>query len=326
MKKKLLIFGGEGYIGRVVQDELNLKNYKCVSFDNLIYEKNKKNYLKKNKNRQIVFGDIKDEKKIKNLLKDFNFVLILAGLVGDPITKSYPLLSKKINENYIKKLINTCLASNIERLIFVSTCSNYGISKNNKRLKENAPLRPISLYAKSKVKIEKFILSKKYKTQKICTILRFATAFGSSPRMRFDLTLNEFVKTMFDNKILEIYDKDTWRPYCHVKDFAKIIDIVLKTAKRKVFFEVFNAGSSKNNFTKLMIVQKIKKFFKNRKKIKFVNNSKDMRNYEVNFDKIKRKLNFISNWTLEKGIREIALKLKKQKYPKSSNGNYKIYN
>ena len=326
MKKKLLIFGGEGYIGRVVQDELNLKNYKCVSFDNLIYEKNKKNYLKKNKNRQIVFGNIKDVQKIKKLLKDFDFVLILAGLVGDPITKSYPLLSKKINEDYIKKLINTCLASNIERLIFVSTCSNYGISKNNTRLKENAPLRPISLYAKSKVKIEKFILSKKYKTRKICTILRFATAFGSSPRMRFDLTLNEFVKTMFNNKILEIYDKDTWRPYCHVKDFAKIIDKVFKAAKRKVFFEVFNAGSSKNNFTKLMIVQKIKKFFKNRKKIKFVDNSKDMRNYEVNFDKIRRKLNFISNWTLEKGIREIALKLKKQKYPKSSNGNYKIYN
>ena len=326
MKKKLLIFGGEGYIGRVVQDELNLKNYKCVSFDNLIYEKNKKNYLKKNKNRQIVFGNIKDVQKIEKLLKDFDFVLILAGLVGDPITKSYPLLSKKINEDYIKKLINTCLASNIERLIFVSTCSNYGISKNNTRLKENAPLRPISLYAKSKVKIEKFILSKKYKTRKICTILRFATAFGSSPRMRFDLTLNEFVKTMFNNKILEIYDKDTWRPYCHVKDFAKIIDKVFKAAKRKVFFEVFNAGSSKNNFTKLMIVQKIKKFFKNRKKIKFVDNSKDMRNYEVNFDKIRRKLNFISNWTLEKGIREIALKLKKQKYPKSSNGNYKIYN
>jgi nucleoside-diphosphate-sugar epimerase len=326
LKKKLLIFGGEGYIGRVVQDELNLKNYKCVSFDNLIYEKNKKNYLKKNKDRQIIFGNIKDVKKIEKLLKDFDLVLILAGLVGDPITKSYPLLSKKINENYIKKLINTCLASNIERLIFVSTCSNYGISKNNKRLKENAPLRPISLYARSKVRIEKFILSKKNKTQKICTILRFATAFGSSPRMRFDLTLNEFVKTMFDNKILEIYDKDTWRPYCHVKDFAKIIDKVFQAAKRKVFFEVFNAGSSKNNFTKLMIVQKIKKFFKNRKKIKFVDNSKDMRNYEVNFDKIKRKLNFISNWTLEKGIREIALKLNKKKYPKSSNGNYKIYN
>ena len=326
MKKKLLIFGGEGYIGRVVQDELNLKNYKCVSFDNLIYEKNKKNYLKKNKNRQIVFGNIKDVQKIEKLLKDFDFVLILAGLVGDPITKSYPLLSKKINENYIKKLINTCLTSKIERLIFVSTCSNYGISKNNTRLKENAPLRPISLYAKSKVKIEKFILSKKYKTRKICTILRFATAFGSSPRMRFDLTLNEFVKTMFNNKILEIYDKDTWRPYCHVKDFAKIIDKVFKAAKRKVFFEVFNAGSSKNNFTKLMIVQKIKKFFKNRKKIKFVDNSKDMRNYEVNFDKIRRKLNFISNWTLEKGIKEIAIKLTKQKYPKSSNGNYKIYN
>ena len=326
MQKRLLIFGGEGYIGRVVQDELNQKDYRCVSYDNLLYEKNKIKYLKNNKNRSIIFGDIGDLKKIKKVLKNFNYVLILAGLVGDPITKKYPFISKKINENYIKKLVDACLKSNIERLIFVSTCSNYGISKNTYKLKENAPLRPISLYAKSKVKIEKYILSKKFKTKKICTILRFATAFGSSPRMRFDLTLNEFVKTMFENKTLEVYDKDTWRPYCHVKDFAKIIDKVFKGNKNKVNFEVYNAGSSKNNFTKLMIVKKINKFFKNREKVKFVDNSKDMRNYEVNFDKIKHKLHFNSNWTLEKGIKEIVLNLKKQRYPKSNNGNYKIYN
>jgi len=326
MKKNILIVGSAGYIGTVVTKHFLDKNYNIIGIDNLIYRQKKNNFVKNNNNFSFIKLDIKNNIIIKNILKKNKIenVIILAGLVGDPITKKYPKISKSINEDHIIKLIDICYKSIfLKKIIFVSTCSNYGIAKNLPN--EKSKLRPLSLYAKSKVKIEKYLLSKR--NNKISySILRFATAFGLSDRMRFDLTLNEFVKTMFNNKILEIYDKDTWRPYCHVKDFAKIIDKVFKAAKRKVFFEVFNAGSSKNNFTKLMIVQKIKKFFKNRKKIKFVDNSKDMRNYEVNFDKIRRKLNFISNWTLEKGIKEIAIKLTKQKYPKSSNGNYKIYN
>ena len=324
MKKiRLLIFGGEGYIGRVVQDELNNCGYDCFSYDNLLYEKNKKKYLRLNSKRNIIFGEISNIKKIKEILKNFDYTLILSGLVGDPITKKYPIKSKKINEIDIKNLINVCLKSNISRLIFVSTCSNYGISKNNQIVKENSPLKPISLYAKSKVKIEKLLISKKNKTNKICTILRFATAYGSSPRMRFDLTVNEFVKTLYDKKILEIYDKHTWRPYCHTRDFAKIINMIFDAKKNKVNFKIFNAGSSKNNFTKLMLAKKIKKFF-NKPKINFLNKSKDMRNYSVNFDKIK-KLGFKSSWSLEKGIKEIIENLKKKKYSNYQKGNYKIF-
>ena len=251
MKKKLIVFGGEGYIGRVIQDQLKFK-YDISSYDNLIYEKDKNIYLKKNNKRKIILGDIGDKKNIKSVLCNFDYVLILAGIVGDPITKKYPNISKKINEKFMKDLIVETLKSNIEKLIFVSTCSNYGISSKRKKLNENDTLKPISLYAKSKVKIEKFILSQKNKTKKICTILRFATAFGSSPRMRFDLTINEFVKTLYEKKTLEVYDSDTWRPYCHVNDFAKIIDIIFNSNKKRVNFSVFNAGSSENNFTKYM--------------------------------------------------------------------------
>lgn len=324
MKKiKLLVFGGEGYIGRIVQNELDKLGYTCFSYDNLLYEKYKRRYLRLNKKRNIIFGDIKDIKKIKKILKNHDYVLILQGLVGDPITKKYPQESIKINEIYTKNLINTCLASNIKRLIFVSTCSNYGISRNNQIVKEKSPLKPISLYAKSKVKIEKLLMKKKNKTNKICTVLRFATAYGSSPRMRFDLTVNEFVKTLYDKKTLEIYDKHTWRPYCHTRDFARIINMVFNAKKNKVNFQIFNAGSSKNNFTKLMLAKKIRRFF-SKPKIIFLNKSKDMRNYYVNFDKIK-KLGFKPSWSLEKGIKEIIQNLKNKKYKNYQKGNYTIF-
>ena len=323
MNKKLIIFGGEGYIGRVVQNVLSKLGYKCFSYDNLIYTNNKKKYVKNVEKRNFIFGNIKNLKLLKKKIDNFDYVLILSGLVGDPITKKYPQESIKINEIYTKNLINTCLASNIKRLIFVSTCSNYGISRNNQIVKEKSPLKPISLYAKSKVKIEKLMMRKKNKTNKICTVLRFATAYGSSPRMRFDLTVNEDVKTLYDKKTLEIYDKHTWRPYCHTRDFAKIINMVFNAKQNKVNFQIFNAGSSKNNFTKLMLAKKISKFF-SKPKIIFLNKSKDMRNYYVNFDKIK-KLGFKPSWSLEKGIKEIIQNLKNKKYKNYQKGNYTIF-
>jgi nucleoside-diphosphate-sugar epimerase len=323
MNKKLIIFGGEGYIGRVVQNDLSKLGYKCFSYDNLIYTNNKKKYVKKVKKRNFIFANIKNLKLLKKKIDTFDYVLILSGLVGDPITKKYPSISKKINETYTKRLIDLCLKSNIEKLIFVSTCSNYGISKNNQIVNEKSKLKPISLYSKSKVKIEKYLLKRKKSSDKICTILRFATAYGLSPRMRFDLTVNEFVKTLYDKKKLEVYDENTWRPYCHVKDFSRIINLIFKSKSKHTNFKVFNAGSSDNNFTKKMIVQKMKKYFKN-PKIIFLRNSKDMRDYHVNFDKIK-KLGFRKSWSIDKGIKEIIFYLKNKKRFNYQTGNYKIY-
>ena len=82
------------------------------------------------------------------------------------------------------------------------------------------------------------------------TILRFATAFGLSPRMRFDLTVNHFTKEIVNQKLLNIFDQNTWRPYCHVNDFARLIEIAINANIKKTHFQIFNAGSDENNFTK----------------------------------------------------------------------------
>jgi len=318
--KKVLIFGGEGYIGQVVKKYLIRKKYKLTTYDNLIYQKK----IKKNK-KNFIYGDICNTKKIQNIIEDYNYIVILSGLVGDPISKKYPIISRKINLIGTKNLIKICVKKKLEKVIFVSTCSNYGISDNKKRINENSELKPLSLYAKDKVKIEKFILSLKNKTKTCFTILRFATAFGLSPRMRFDLTVNEFVLTLFKKIKLKLYDVDTFRPYCHVLDFARLINIVFKQKEKKVRFQVFNVGSTKNNFSKLSLALLIKSKIKN-SEFKIIKKSKDRRDYNVSFSKVEKVLNFKAKYSLNYGIREIIKFLKKNKNKRFNNfGNHRIY-
>ena len=255
MNKNILVIGSQGYIGSVLIDYLLKKKYRIIGADNLIYNQKKINLI--NKNYKFINCDLRNKDKIYKLISKVSYVVILAGLVGDPITKKYPKLANEINYKGIKNVIKICNKSKIKKLVFISTCSNYGITRGDKLLKENHVLKPISLYAEQKVKIENFLIEKKFKFS--ITILRFATAFGVSPRMRFDLTINEFVKDAFFKKKLEIYEPNTYRPYCHIKDFCRIINLVLKKKSGYLEKEIFNCGSNNNNYSKIQIASIIKK-------------------------------------------------------------------
>jgi len=313
MKNKILLIGGAGYIGTVLIRYLLDKKYEVTCLDNLIYNNSYslKEFEKANR-FNFILGDLRNDLLLNKLLVNYDAVIILAGLVGDPITKKYPEFSEEINNIGTKKLINNCKNKKIEKLIFVSTCSNYGLSQDELPLNEEAELNPISLYAKQKVEIEKFILSQKNKTDYSPTILRFATAFGLSPRMRFDLTINQFTKSIFENEKLEVYDSGTWRPYCHVKDFARILEKILDANKQTTDFQVFNVGSNSNNFTKKQIVEQIFKFIPSNK-VTFTEKTKDRRNYKVDFSKINKILNFNIEYKVNDGIEEMINFFKKNK-------------
>jgi len=163
MKKgqNIVIFGGAGYIGSVVSDYFLKKNFQVTSIDNLIYKQ--KSPLNK-KNLYFYNLDI-SKNKIQKIINSNSVVILLAGLVGDPITKKYPKISKKINEDYIIKCIKLCFLKKIKHLIFVSTCSNYGITKSKKMVNEKSKLNPLSIYAKSKIKIEKYLQTESKKIE-----------------------------------------------------------------------------------------------------------------------------------------------------------------
>ncbi len=329
-RRSIILIGGEGYIGTVVRNFFLKKKFKVNSIDNVIYKQSLK-IDKSNKNFKFIKYDFAN-KKIFNFLDklDHENLIVLGSIVGDPITKKYPDITKKINLEATERLLKYALKKGFRKIIFVSTCSNYGIFDKNSLAKENSRLNPKSLYAKTKVKIEKKLLKIVKKGNSEITILRFATAFGLSDRMRFDLTINQFVREIYLNKKIEVYDPYTWRPYCHVKDFANIIfQIVSKENVKRSRCEIFNAGSSKNNFNKMMLINKIKKYIKNFK-IVLQNDSADQRDYKVNFSKIKKIYGFKKITSIDEGIKEILKELKKGKFKKLSNykdrlGNYRIY-
>lgn len=265
---------------------------------------------------------------MKKASKDVDSVVILAGLVGDPITKKFPNQSDSINNLGVKKCIDFFDKSDIDNLIFISTCSNYGLIKENELADEEFELNPLSLYAKAKVSAENYLLSKKNKVSYSGTILRFATAFGISPRMRFDLTISEFTKELFFGNSLSVFDEHTWRPYCHVLDFSNLIHKVIKADKQKIDFQIFNAGGEENNFTKKMIIDKITKYIPNAD-INYVTQGSDPRNYRVSFEKVNKILNFSPMYLVEDGILELVDALKiglwnDSNENKTKYGNYHI--
>ena len=328
--KKILLVGGKGYIGSVIIDDFVNKNFQIKSLDFDIYNDQKDINLNKSEKVEFIKFDIRNTNLIDEHLKDVDHVIILAGLVGEFITKKYPKLSKEINEDSIINLIDKVdKFKNIQNLIFVSTCSNYGITKNNILVNENYSLNPLSPYAKAKVKIENYLLNKK-NISYAPTILRFATAFGLSPRMRFDLTVNHFCYSMIKDKQIEVFDPKTWRPYCHVKDFSRLILKVLQSDSKLINQRVFNAGSDSNNFTKEGIVNLIKKRLPETK-VLFKKDGVDKRDYRVSFSKVEKELGFKAKYNVDYGIDEILDLLKKDNiYLKedslSNRGNFNILN
>jgi len=304
--RKILLIGGAGYIGSVVTKYLLESGYKVRCLDLLLYENNQCviPYLM-NDHFEFQFGDFTDNQAISKALTDITDVVILGGLVGDPITKKYPEISQKINYFGMLNLINQLNNHGLNKVIFISTCSNYGIVEGDQLADETCELSPLSLYAKAKVAIEEHLYSMRGKIDYSPTILRFATAFGLSPRMRFDLTVNQFARELYSGQEVLVYDAHTWRPYCHVKDFSIVVKTILEAPTELVSFEIFNAGGDKNNFTKQMVVDTVKQFIPHAK-VKFQEKGPDPRDYRVSFKKIREKLHFEPKYSVSDGVEEVV--------------------
>jgi len=324
--KNILLIGGAGYIGSVLSSHFLKKGFKVTVLDNLIYNHHFaiQPYLG-DPDYTFIYGDMCDKDNLELSSKGVTDVILLAGLVGDPITKKYPLESEAINETGIRNCIDFFNGKGIGKLIFISTCSNYGQINDTEVADENFELKPLSLYAKAKVNNEKYLLGKKGKVDYTGVVLRFGTAFGLSPRMRFDLSVNEFASNLFLNKKLLVFDEYTWRPYCHVRDFAQLLNIIINAEPGLVSFEVFNVGGNINNFTKKMIVEEILKYVPDGK-INYGTNGDDPRNFRVSFSKVQNTLGFKPQYSVQDGIQELIKAFKFGVYTDSLKDKYKYGN
>lgn len=294
----ILIVGGAGYVGSVMALTLLESGHRVRVLDSLIWNNGGSLIgLADHPNFEFIPGDMDDNSVLHQSMRAVDSVVILAGLVGDPITKKYPDKSRKVNVGGVTEVIDTAMQNNVSRIVFASTCSNYGLHSGDELANESTPLSPLSLYAEQKVQIERLLLDRVDEAVSDITILRFATAFGLSPRMRLDLTISHFAKDAVLKGVIEIYDADTWRPYCHVSDMAQAVGRTLSAESSVIRGEVFNVGSTGENYTKRMLGELIKEL-RPKTEVIYRASGADARNYKVSFQKIAARLNFAAAHTV----------------------------
>ncbi len=303
--QKVLVTGGAGYIGSLLVRLLLQEKYFVKVLDNLSFSGESILELLNHHHFEFIKGDVRNEQDVIKAMEGVNSVVHLASIVGDPACAVNPSLTQAVNTEGAKLTYNIANQEGVEQFIFASTCSNYGRMKDSKiYVDEDSELKPISLYAETKVEFEKFLLSKQRDSTTKPTCLRFSTVYGLSPRIRFDLTVNEFTKELALGRELIVFGKQFWRPYCHVVDLCRSVMNVLRADRNLVAFNVYNVGDTSENYQKQMIVNEIKKQLPH-SQIKYVNKEEDPRDYKVSFEKIKKELNFKITKTVPDGIQQI---------------------
>jgi len=305
--KSILVTGGAGYIGSVLTHKLVELGYNVRIIDSLIYGKDGISDLISNNSVELIEKDIRDEKTLNEAVKEIDCVIHLAAIVGDPLCKKIPIAAKQINEDATKKLVTISKEHGVKRFIFASTCSNYGSASAT--VDENSQVQSLSLYSSTKVNSENFILNTKNSSFEPC-ILRFATAHGLSPRMRFDLLLQEFLRDAILDKKIRIYGPNFWRPLAHVDDISNACIAAIKSPSDIISGEIYNVGHTRENYTKIMLAEIIREFVPSTE-IEIIESKKDLRTYKVSFDKIKNNLKFISKKTIRDSISGILTEIQK---------------
>jgi nucleoside-diphosphate-sugar epimerase len=303
--KKILVTGAAGYIGSVLVRQLINKGYSVRGMDILNFGGESLLSIYNHPNFEFYKGDIRKIEDVNKSCVEVDSVVHLAAIVGDPACSKQPEIAKETNWTATKQLFDYCNEkTKIKQFIFASTCSNYGKMEGEGFLNENSPLNPVSLYAELKVKFENYLLNLKTRNDFFPTALRFSTVYGLSTRLRFDLTVNEFIKEVALGKELTIFGEQFWRPYCHVEDLARACICVLEADPKKVDHNVYNVGDTTENYQKKMIAEEILKFVPTAI-IKYIHKDEDPRDYRVEFSKIKQELGYSITKRVPDGLKEI---------------------
>jgi nucleoside-diphosphate-sugar epimerase len=300
MKKFVLITGGAGYLGSVLAEVL-LDNGYCVTvFDNLMYKQTSLLHLCDNKNFNFIKGDVTNKKELLPYIINNDVIIPLAAIVGAPACDANPDLATAINFGQIQFIVDNLRKD--QKLLMPNTNSQYGSSENI--ITEDSPFNPLSHYAITKCKAEEYIMDW---GNGIC--LRLATVFGTSPRMRTDLLVNDFVYKSMTEGCLVLFQSHFKRNYIHVRDIAYTFLHCIENYD-KLNGEVFNVGLSNANLNKKELAETIKNYFPN---LVIIENEfstdKDNRNYIVSNDKLEA-TGWKPKYTIEDGINELMLAYK----------------
>jgi nucleoside-diphosphate-sugar epimerase len=302
----VLLTGGAGYIGSTLVPRLLAGGHRVRVLDALLHGGRALLPVWAHPGFEFLRGDVRDRAAVARALDGVEAVVHLAAIVGDPACARQPDLARAVNLEASLELLAESRRRGVSRFVFASTCSNYGKMKDADAYADEATeLAPVSLYAETKVAVEHAILDGPATNGFCPTLLRFATVYGVSPRMRFDLTVNEFTLEMVGRGRLVVFGEQFWRPYVHVADAARAVEAVLAAPAVAVRGEVFNVGATEENYRKLDLVELVRPHAPEAT-IEFVQKKEDPRDYRVSFSKVREKLDFRPTKTVRDGISEVA--------------------
>lgn len=299
--KRVLVIGGAGYIGSALLPKLLEKGYKVRLVDLLLFGEGPIQDVKDHPNLEIMNADFRQIDIIVEAMRDVDAVIHLGAIVGDPACALDEDLTVEINLMATRMIAEVAKGNGVERFIFASTCSVYGAS--NQVLDENSKLNPVSLYARSKIASER-VLMQMIDDRFAPVILRYSTIYGLSGRTRFDLVVNLLTAKAITEREITVFGGNQWRPFLHVDDAALSIFTVLRAPLSKVKGQTFNVGSDEQNYQIQDIGELIHKIIP-RSKVINMGADTDARNYKVSFQKIRKEIGFLPNWSVEKGIRQV---------------------
>ncbi len=293
----ILVTGGAGYIGSVLVPELLANGHRVTVLDNFMYSQPSLLDCCHDERLTIIRGDVRDETLLKKLVPKVDAIIPLACLVGAPLCAQRPVEATTINRDAIRSLLD--LSSKEQKFIFPTTNSGYGIGEEGVHCTEESPLRPISLYGRLKVDIEKALLDSGH-----AITLRLATAFGISPRMRLDLLVNDFTYRAVTDRFIVLFEAHFKRNFIHVRDIAKAFLHALDQFD-SMKNEPYNVGLSDANLSKRELCEEIRKQVAEFHIVESeIGQDPDKRNYVVSNEKIE-KTGYRPDVSLPKGIAEL---------------------
>ena len=292
---KILITGGAGYLGSTLAEHLLNNGYEVTVLDNLLYKQLSLLHLFKHPKFKFILGDVRDTYTLLTQVELHDIIIPLAAIVGMPACKANPQLAIDVNFKQIEKI--TAILRDDQKLILPNTNSQYGSSDSI--ITEDSPFRPLSLYAETKCDAEDAVLNNGNGV-----VLRLATVFGVSPRMRQDLLVNDFVYKSITDGYLVLFEAHFKRNYIHVQDIARTFQFIIEHYN-ECKGQAYNVGLSTANLSKLELADTIKKYVPNLviKQDEFKEDF-DKRNYIVSNEKIER-LGWAPLYDLDYGIQQL---------------------
>lgn len=297
MNYNILVTGGAGYLGTVLVPELLKLDHKVTVLDTFMFGQNSLLDCCANDNFDVVRGDARDEETLKTLLKNADYIIPLAALVGAPLCSRDKIGTITTNKDAIVSLAK--LSSKEQRIVYPCTNSGYGIGQKDTYCTEETPLNPISIYGIAKVEAEKALLDRGNAVS-----LRLATVFGMSPRMRIDLLVNDFTYRAVKDRFVVVFEGHFKRNYIHIRDVTRAFLHAIHNFDA-MKNESYNVGLSDANLSKLELCSKIKEQIADFVYLEApVGEDPDKRDYIVSNEKIEKK-GFKPVHSLEMGIKEL---------------------